>query len=74
LTLASRPEKRMRFVVIIPLFFVAALALADLKGWSLELLEPLHDVGPDQTYTFIFRLGRDMSSTESVTEVVMCVS
>jgi hypothetical protein len=32
-------------------------------------VEPVYDIGPDQTYTFIFRVTRDMSSTEVLTEI-----
>ena len=59
----------MRFVLVVLLLLAPVFALAGLEGSIVELLEPLYDVGPDQTYTFIFRLTRDMSSTEIVTEV-----
>ena len=62
----------MRFVIVTMfLVCVAGWALADLEGSVVELVDPVYDVGPDETYTFIFRVSRDMSSTEVLTEVLI---
>jgi hypothetical protein len=49
----------------------AACALADLEGSTVELVEPAEPVDPDVTYTFTFRVCRDASSEEVVTDVVI---
>ncbi len=46
-------------------------AHADLEGSTVHLIEPIYGVEADQTYTFVFQVVRDMSSTEILTEVLI---
>jgi len=59
---------------LVPLILVvvmAASSLADLEGSVVELVQPADPVDADQTYTFVFEVSRDMSSTEILTEVLV---
>ena len=62
----------MRLAVFVALVLLACgSAHADLDGTTVELVGPGVHVDPDSTYTFAFRVSRDMSSTEIVTSVMV---
>ena len=60
----------MRLVVTaLVLTSICGWAHADLEGSTVYLVEPIYGVEADETYTFVFQVVRDMSSTEVLTEV-----
>ena len=60
----------MRLVIVaIVVASACGWALADLEGSTVRLVEPIYGVEADETYTFIFEVSRDTSSTEVLTEV-----
>jgi len=62
----------MRYVIIGAIIACAAVpSVADLEGSTVEIVQPVEPVDPDETYTFVFRVSRDMSSTEVLVEVLI---
>ena len=62
----------MRFVILIGvLSFACGWASADLEGSTMHLVEPIYGVEADVTYTFVFLVTRDMSSSEILTEALV---
>jgi len=61
--------ERLRFVTVtLVLVLVCGCAFADFSGSTMHIVEPIYGIEADSTYTFVFLVTRDMSSTEILTE------
>ncbi|MBN2565170.1 MAG: hypothetical protein JXB46_05620 [Candidatus Eisenbacteria bacterium] len=56
-------------VVALALVGMAVTAYADLSGSYVSLVEPQGAIVPGETYVYVFRIDRDLSSAEHVTEI-----